>query len=61
MKRGLFGLKKWEKETYEEKVETINFPLEANLIIKRLEETQFKSDSPTNFEEWIRKNTGQWD
>lgn len=54
VKRGLFGLKEWGKETYEERVETINFPLEANLIIKRLKETQFKSDSPTNFEEAIK-------
>jgi hypothetical protein len=54
VKRGLFGLKEWGKETYEEKVDTINFPLQANLITKRLEETQFKSDFPTNFEEAIK-------
>lgn len=47
VKRGLFGLREWSEEK-------IKVPLRANLIINRLKETQFKSDSPTDFEEAIK-------
>jgi len=54
VKRGLFGLREWDEETHEEKAETIKIALGANLIIKYLKERQFKSDSPTDFEEVIK-------
>jgi len=54
VKRGLFRLKEWDEETHEEEDETIKIPLGANLIIKYLKERQFKSDSPTDFEEVIK-------
>ncbi|MGB3346649.1 MAG: HTH domain-containing protein [Candidatus Humimicrobiia bacterium] len=54
VKRGLFGLREWIKETHEEKGETIKIPLGVNLIVKHLKETQFKSDFPTDFEEAIK-------
>lgn len=54
VKRALFGLREWDEETHEKKDETIKIPLGANLIIKYLKERQFKSDSPTDFEEAIK-------
>lgn len=51
VKRGLFGLKELN---YKEKVETINIPSKADLIIERLKETQLNSDSPNDFEEAIK-------
>jgi len=54
VKRGLFGLREWDEETHEEKDETIKISLGANLIITYLKESQFKSDSPTDFEEAIK-------
>ncbi len=53
-KKGLFVLKECDEKTHEEKYETIKIPLESNLIIKYLEERQFKSYSPTDFEEAIK-------
>jgi len=54
VKRGFFGLREWSGETSEEKDETVKFPLGDNLITMRLKEAQFKSDSPTDFEEAIK-------
>jgi len=54
VKRGLFGLREWAKETREEKDDAKKIPLGANLIVKRLKERQFKSDCPTDFEEAIK-------
>lgn len=54
MKRGVFGLKEWSEESHKEKEGAIKIPLGAGLIIKHLKEAQFKSDSPTDFEEAIK-------
>lgn len=55
VKRGLFGLREWAKEAHEEKHNAKKFPLGADLIVKQLKERQFRSDSPTDFEEAIKE------
>ena len=54
VKRGFFGLREWGEEIHEKKDKTIKTHMEANLIIELLKEKQFKSDSPTDFEEAIK-------
>jgi hypothetical protein len=54
VKRGLFGLKEWSSLTSHKNEEIASKPLAADSIIRNLKVTQFKSDSPTDFEEAIK-------
>ncbi len=54
VQRGLFSLRDWERKKQEEKEKTEKIKFIANRIIKHLEERQFKSEYPTDFEEIIR-------
>lgn len=54
VKKGLFGLRECGEKVQEEEAKTIKASLRTDFITKRLQETQFKSDSPTDFEEAIR-------
>lgn len=53
IKRGMFGLKELEVKTHE-KIKSAIISLGPNSIIEQLRKTQFKSDSPTDFEEVIK-------
>lgn len=52
--RGLFGLKEFKKKNREERTVMKELPSIVNSIIGRLQEAQFKSNSPTDFEEAIK-------
>ncbi len=54
VKSGLFGLREWDEEAKEGKDETMKMPPQVDLIIKYLEERQYDSTSPANFEETLK-------
>ncbi len=54
VKSGLFGLREWDEEAKEGKDETMKIPPQVDLTIKYLEERQYDSTSPANFEETLK-------
>lgn len=54
VERGLFGLREWDEEICEEEANPVDTPPAVTSIIKNLKEKQFKSESPTDFEEALK-------
>jgi len=53
--KGLFGLREWKGHSFKRKI-IKSFPIEIENIIKRLQDAQFKSHIPTEFEEVLKES-----